>query len=395
MTTAALERPGPEPAVRDAAVRRLSLAAFTSTFDRFSVPPLLVAISVDLGASLAGVTTAATLYYLAYGLSQPIWGLVSDRLGRVRTMRLTLAAAGVVGLAAALAPTLPVLIGTRIVQGALIAAVIPSALTYVGDSYPLSERQAPLSRLIGASAIAQSVSTFAAGVIAQLLSWRVAFAIPALLAFVLVALLRTVPEPPRVESASPLRGIAMVLSRPWALLVLGLALVEGAAVLGALTFFAPALQASGLSSGVAGAVVAVQGVGLVIGSRALSRLAPRVRPAVLIAAGGLAVAAGQGLAAASPTLLPVLAGAVTVGLGFALLHTNLQAWATDVAPAARATAVSLFAASLFCGSAIGTAALATLATAGRFSAVFAVTAGLMVPLTAAAALGRARYRESV
>ena len=37
---------------------------------------------------------AAGAYFLAYGLMQPVWGTVSDRLGRVRTMRLTLLLAG-------------------------------------------------------------------------------------------------------------------------------------------------------------------------------------------------------------------------------------------------------------------------------------------------------------
>jgi len=87
----------------DAAVGLLRLATFTSTFDRFSTPPLLLTIAAAFGVSLGQATAAATAYYLAYGLSQLVWGFVSDRRGRVRTMRLTLVGAGVAGLVAAAA----------------------------------------------------------------------------------------------------------------------------------------------------------------------------------------------------------------------------------------------------------------------------------------------------
>src|SRR5215216_829772 len=65
-------------------LRLLQLAAFVSSFDRFAVAPMLVTIAASLGASLTGVAATASLYHLLYGLMQPVWGMVSDRLGRVR-----------------------------------------------------------------------------------------------------------------------------------------------------------------------------------------------------------------------------------------------------------------------------------------------------------------------
>ena len=44
---------------------------------------------------LPSVVTAASVYYVAYGAMQPVWGIVSDRLGRVRTLRVTLLLAAV------------------------------------------------------------------------------------------------------------------------------------------------------------------------------------------------------------------------------------------------------------------------------------------------------------
>ena len=44
----------------------------------------LLRLAASLGASLAETTATASLYYLLYGGMQPVWGMLSDRLGRVR-----------------------------------------------------------------------------------------------------------------------------------------------------------------------------------------------------------------------------------------------------------------------------------------------------------------------
>lgn len=369
----------------------LRLASFTSTFDRFGTPPLLVTIATAFGVSLGRATMVATAYYLSYGLSQLGWGLVSDRLGRVRTMRLTLAGAGVTGLLAAAAPSLTALTVARGVQGALFAAVIPAALVYVSDVFPPTARQRPIASLVGASAIAQSLSTLGAAVLAGVVSWRWAFALPALFAFILVVVLRRLPEPATDPAAPPAETLRQVARQPWARIVWGLALVEGTIVLGVLTFLAPALESDGVPTALAGAVVAGQGLGVAVGSRVVSRIAGRVPATWLLAVGASTIGVGIAVAAASPTTVPVFVASVTFGLGFPILHTTLQTWATDVAPRGRAVTVSLFSASLFVGSAIGTAAFSPLADAGAFARLFGLAALVVVPFGVLAVVARARY----
>ena len=74
-------------------LRLLQASTFTSNVDRFAIAPLLVPIGLDLHASLAAVAAVASGYYLAYGLAQSVWGIVSDRFGRVRVMRVALCGA--------------------------------------------------------------------------------------------------------------------------------------------------------------------------------------------------------------------------------------------------------------------------------------------------------------
>jgi MFS family permease len=87
------------PGTRPSAIGLLQRAAFVATFDRFAMPPMLVAIALDLGAPLGSVVQAAGAYFLVYGLCQPLWGSVSDRFGRVATMRVTLLLAGICSIA--------------------------------------------------------------------------------------------------------------------------------------------------------------------------------------------------------------------------------------------------------------------------------------------------------
>ena len=137
-------------------LRLLQLAAFFSSFDRFVVAPMLVTIAAALGGSLAETTATASLYYLFYGGMQPMWGMLSDRLGRVRVIRLTLFGAAVAGVLSAAAPNLMVLIAARALAGGLFAAVIPASLVYVGDTVGMESRQEALADLMAARRITGS-----------------------------------------------------------------------------------------------------------------------------------------------------------------------------------------------------------------------------------------------
>jgi MFS family permease len=145
--------------------RLLQLAAFFSSFDRFVVAPMLVTIADSLQVSLTEVAATASLYYLLYGLMQPVWGMVSDRLGRVRVMRLSLFGVAVAGVLSALAPNLTVLIAARAFAGGLFAAVIPASLVYIGDTVGMGSRQKALADLMAASAMGTALATVLGGLL--------------------------------------------------------------------------------------------------------------------------------------------------------------------------------------------------------------------------------------
>ncbi len=374
-------------------LRRLQVTTFVSTLDRFAMPPMLVAIAHDLDASLSDIVHAAGAYFLIYGLSQPVWGIVSDRLGRVRTMRLTLLAAGLLALLSAGAWSPLSLAVTRGLAGGFFGAAYPSTLIYVGDTVAIGERQRDIARLMVGVATGTALASVGSGVLADVLSWRVAFLITGVASVTLaVWTLRRLPEPDATHRPGSVREAVGTVGRSRvALLVLLFAFTEGAVLLGGLTLLPPAVENTGATAAVAGAVTAVYGVSVYLGSRLVGRLAATWHPARLIALGATAAVVACGLLAVSQEPPVAVVVALLLGLAWTSMHSSLQTWATEVLPAARATVVSFFAGSLFVGSALAAVLVADLADAGRYTVIYAAYAVLAVPLGIGAGLARRRW----
>ncbi|HEU0070791.1 MAG TPA: MFS transporter, partial [Alphaproteobacteria bacterium] len=97
--------------------RRVQAASFAAAFEHFMITPALGDIARHFGTSLAATTIAATTYYLAYGLMQLPWGLLSERIGRTRTAFIGILIGGLATLAAPLAPDLHTLALLRLIAG--------------------------------------------------------------------------------------------------------------------------------------------------------------------------------------------------------------------------------------------------------------------------------------
>jgi predicted MFS family arabinose efflux permease len=373
------------------------VGSFLAYADRFAIFPVLVAISRDLNEPLAAVTAVATLYFFFYAAMQPVYGLLSDRLGRVRVLRAALVGMAVANAAAAAAPGLGTLVAAKAIAAGFAASLLPTSLVYVGDRVAFAARQHVIANLLAAGALGTALATVSSGVLASLVSWRAAFALLALVALILALVMGLVPESlSRERRAGPVTQIRRVLSRRWALFVVVLALAEGATMVGFITFLAPALQAHGESAALAGLVVAAYGVAVFAGMQLLKRVirATGAPAEALIAGGGALLIVAYLTAAADQGPVSILIASVVIGLGYCFLHSTLQTWATEVAPEARGTATSLFVTAVFVGAAIGTAAVSGLADEQRYGLVFLVAAAVTVPVAVVGAVARARYGRS-
>ncbi|MBU5899845.1 MFS transporter, partial [Vibrio cholerae O1] len=78
--------------------------------------------------------------------------------------------------------------------GAFHGAIVPTSLTYVGDTVDEEHRQPALADLMAAIAVGTALATALAGIIADVIDWRAVFAIPSALAVLSVIGLTRVPE---------------------------------------------------------------------------------------------------------------------------------------------------------------------------------------------------------
>jgi predicted MFS family arabinose efflux permease len=371
----------------------LHAGAFASSLDRFATAPLVVPVAAAFGVSLASVLGVVAAYLVAYGVTQPVWGMLSDRFGRVRVLRGALGLAAVSGALSAAATGLGSLTVARTLCGAAMGGVIPTILVRVGDTKELSSRHRTLASLIGTIATATCVATAGAALLGAAGLWRLAFAITAALAVLTALATRRLREgdPPIMDAARPWRAFGRALASPVVWPVLLVAMLEGGIVPGVLAILPTVAQAgSGLSSAV-GAVVASYGIALIAGSWAAQALARSMPPTGLVLTGGATMIASQALLVAAHSPLAVLVASGLLGLGWAPLHSTVQTWATEVLPSARAAVISMFATSLFSASAATAILVGPWVEALRFRELFTVTTAVTVVMVAYAAVSLRRF----
>ncbi|MFN9771834.1 MAG: MFS transporter [Burkholderiales bacterium] len=372
--------------------------------------PMLPALARDFGGEPAGAAATITLFALAYGTMQLVWGPLGDRVGKLRVIAWAALAATLGSLACALAPTLAWLAGARLATGACCAAIIPLAIAYVGDTVDYSVRQATLARLSTGTLTGMIAGQVLGGAAADTVGWRVAFVVLAAVFLVtgtaalrmqarLAGAARPVPPGAATTAISLLRGWHAGLAGGWSRRVIGFALVEGALMFGALAFVPTWLhERAGLSLAAAGGAVAAMGAGGLAYAAFASRLIPLLGERGTLTLGGALVALGLAALAASPaaglgtpTWIVAIAACGVAGVGFYMLHNTMQTLATQLAPHARATAIGLFAVALFVGQSVGVSVAAPVGAALGHAAVIAAAGVAMAVL--GAGLGRAVARR--
>ena len=92
--------------------------------------PALPEVAADLGASAQATQFTLTAFFLAFGVSQLVYGPASDQFGRKPPLYVGLAIFLLGTLGCALAPTIEALIAARLVQGlgAATVMVVPRAI---------------------------------------------------------------------------------------------------------------------------------------------------------------------------------------------------------------------------------------------------------------------------
>ncbi len=355
----------------------LAGAGFLSSAGARVVDSLLDAIASEFGVGIPAVAIVLAAFTIPYGLLQLVLGPLADRVGKARVLVGALVAYAAATTGCALAPDLESLTLLRVFAGGASAGLIPVCLAYIGDTTSYHERQVTLSRFLSGVVLAQILAGPIGGVFGQFISWRGVFLVLAGAALLLALsfarhLRRHPPAPicrPRSRSYS-----GLFRPRPGALLLL--TALDGMVFTGMVPFIAPFLhERFGLSYALAGLVLAFFGVGTMIYIRSAKPLLRLMGEPGLVAIGGAVGAAGMALAALADHALSYVLAEILLGLGYFMLHSVLQARATELLPDARSTATSGFAFMLFMGQAVGALVGAHWIGAAGYRSLFAADAG--------------------
>lgn len=167
--------------------------------DMFVVAGLLGGIAHDLGVTVGSAGLAVTVFALTYATGAILLGPLVAAFPPHRVLVVSLAAFAVLNVPAALAPALPVLLAARLLGALAASAGVPAAAAAAAAAVPASHRGRALGTIVGCMSAATVLGAPAGVLLASTLSWRAAFALPAVLAAATVTgllLTRDDPHPP-------------------------------------------------------------------------------------------------------------------------------------------------------------------------------------------------------
>ncbi|MGZ4349777.1 MAG: DHA2 family efflux MFS transporter permease subunit [Solirubrobacteraceae bacterium] len=147
----------------------VSVGLFMVVLDNLVVSVALPSIHRDLGASIQSLEWTVNAYTLSYAVLLLTGAALGDRLGR-RRMFMAGITLFTVSSAAALAPTIGLLIVARATQGA--GAAIATPLTLLADAYPPDRRGFAIGVWSGISGIAVALGPLVGGAMVQAASWH-------------------------------------------------------------------------------------------------------------------------------------------------------------------------------------------------------------------------------
>jgi DHA1 family bicyclomycin/chloramphenicol resistance-like MFS transporter len=290
--------------------------------------PALPQVAAELGATPAATQFTLTAFFVAFGVSQLVYGPLSDRIGRKPPLYIGVGIFLAGTLGCALAPTIGALIAARLVQGlgAATVMVVPRAIIRDLHTGPAATRLMAMVMLV--ISVSPMLAPLAGSLVMQLAGWRWIFgalAGAALLSLALTAGFLPETLPPARRSGTSLAALARGVRR---LLgdgeFMGLTLIGGFAMASFFIFIASAAfvytEAFGLTPTGFSLAFALNAVGFFAASQTAASLGERfgMRRLVLasVACFALVMLFLVALVAAGFGTLAVIVGLLFVGNTF-------------------------------------------------------------------------------
>lgn len=376
---------------QDREYRRITVALFLAGLATFalvySTQPLLPLLADSFAVGPATATWSLSVTTVLLGVALLFFGPLSDAVGRLALMRVSLLIAAVVAVASAFAPSWGVLLALRGALGFAVAGLPAVAAAYLREEVAPAWASAATGLYIGGTAIGGMSGRLLSGLIAQWWGWRAALAAIGVLALAVSVVLGLVLPPARRFHATPLHhsqlldnARRMLADRGLlTLYAIGFTSMGGfVAAFNGLSFRL-VLPPFDLGVGVASLVFSTYLLGS-FSSPLAGRLAARYGSRTVVPVALLLYGAGVALTVADH-LGAVVAGVGLITFGFFAAHGTTSGWVSArAANKGRGTGMAgaLYLAFYYFGSSVCGALAGTAWAWGGWPAVATLTGGLVV-----------------
>lgn len=173
----------------------LAVCTFFVGWDSLVTVPLLPAMTADAGIPQGFGALLVSAYALAYLLSAPVFGAISDRVGRKAMILTGMAVLGVGTALTGLGDDFATLLLFRVVTGVGAGMVEPGVYALIGDRFPYERRGRAIGLVSGTLIASTLFGVPLGGYLAEVSTWRYTFGIIGGLALIAsVAVYLTLPS---------------------------------------------------------------------------------------------------------------------------------------------------------------------------------------------------------
>ncbi len=348
--------------------------AFMARSVMLMLGPLLVILANDFGTSIAMAGQLAAATFVAWGITAPLVGPISDTYGRrpVLLIGVLIMALGVLGSGAAW--SYGSLLATRLIAGIGTAMLPMTMMAALADNLPSEKVGKAVGFITASSWVGLALGVPAIALLGYIGGWRLPFYITGGLSLALwVPLYLSLPSGQRrLGQSLDLINRFKVIGRqsaPWYVLIANA--TQQAALLGLMTYFAAyMIESYGWDEAKTAPGLAMLGVGAVIGSFVGGFIAGRARRLEWLAAISLTSGAVTCLffvldAHAWMVVAVAFVASVLVSVSMPVLTTLIM----HLAGESRGTAGGMFTTSAQAGGVIGSSAGGLMLSLGGYPAV--------------------------
>jgi YNFM family putative membrane transporter len=169
----------------------IATAGFCAFVNLYTPQALLPELSKEFGVSAGDISWLMTAGTGAIALTAPFTGVLADIVGRKRLITAAMFGAVAPTLIMTMVGSVPAFAFWRFVQGIMLPPIFTVAVAYIGDEWPAADVPRIAGIYISGTSIGGFCGRFIPGMLSDLIGWRLAFSVVALLtlaAAIIVAL---------------------------------------------------------------------------------------------------------------------------------------------------------------------------------------------------------------